>query len=255
LKKALLLVDRGSKEPEVRQELYEICLLAKQKACYQYSNYCFLEVVRPFIEEGIRQCINNGCDFVTIIPYFLYPGLKLKETVKQSAQIGKRYNLRIGIAKPLCYHYLLTQLVIERIQQAKLELNLQLDDKDCDVILIGHGSSDRRAREAFIYTVDSIKKFYHRVNYCFLELDEPRISQELVDVIETDPKTLLLMPYFLHQGSHIKYDVINEVNSALRKNNFKKAFMTKHLGVHQKLVELILQRADEVEKSIDIREQ
>ena len=253
MKKALLLIDRGSKEPEVRQELHEICLLAKQKAHYQYSNYCFLEVVPPFIEEGIRQCINNGCDFVTIIPYFLYPGLKLKETVKRSAQIGKNHNLRIGIAKPLCYHYLLTQLVIERIQQTKLELNLRLNDKDCDVILIGHGSSDKRAREAFIYTVDSLKKFYHRVNYCFLELDEPRIGKELADIIETEPKTLLLMPYFLHKGSHIKYDVIKEVNSVLKKNNFKKVFMTKHLGVHKKLIELILQRAEEVEKSVSIK--
>ena len=82
LKRALLIVDRGSREPEVNQELSEICSLLKLKGNYDYSDYCFLEVLPPFIEEGIRKCVQNGSVFITIIPYFLYPGLKLKETVK-----------------------------------------------------------------------------------------------------------------------------------------------------------------------------
>jgi sirohydrochlorin ferrochelatase len=56
------------------------------------------------------------------------------------------------------------------------------------------------------------------------------------------------MPYFLHKGAHIKYDVITDVNAAVEKYRFKNIFMTKHLGVDEKLVDLIVERAREIEE-------
>jgi sirohydrochlorin cobaltochelatase len=56
------------------------------------------------------------------------------------------------------------------------------------------------------------------------------------------------MPYFLHRGAHIKRDVINDVDAALKKYRFKNAFMAKHLGVDEKLVDVLVERAREVEK-------
>jgi sirohydrochlorin ferrochelatase len=247
LKRALLIVDRGSREPEVNQELSEICSLLKLKGNYDYSDYCFLEVLPPFIEEGIRKCVQNGSVFITIIPYFLYPGLKLKETVKQSAIICKNQKLRIGIAKPLCYHYLLNELIIERINETKIKNNISLKDKECDVLIIGHGSSDKRAREAFVHTVGSLYQSYRSVNFCFLELDEPSIEKAITKIVSNGPKTILIMPYFLHKGSHIKHDVIQEVRSALVKNKFENAFLSRHLGVDDRLIQLVIQRASEVE--------
>jgi sirohydrochlorin ferrochelatase len=55
------------------------------------------------------------------------------------------------------------------------------------------------------------------------------------------------MPYFLHRGAHMKRDVINDVNEALRKYQFKNAFIASHLGVDQKLVDLLIERARDVE--------
>lgn len=248
LKRALLVVDRGSREPEVNQELSEICSLLKLRGHYDYADYCFLEVLPPFIEEGIKKCVQNGSVFITMIPYFLYPGLKLKETVKQSANICKNQKLRIGIAKPLCYHSLLSEVIAERISETKVRNNISLNDGECDVLVIGHGSSDKSAREAFVHTVSNLIQSYHSVSFCFLELDEPGIEKAITKIVSRRPKTLLIMPYFLHKGSHIKNDVVREVGSALVKNNFKNAYLSRHLGVDEKLVELVLQRALEVEK-------
>jgi sirohydrochlorin ferrochelatase len=114
LKKALLIIDRGSREPEVREELEGISSIAKTKGGYYYVNYCFLEVLPPFIEEGIKKCQENGVDVITVIPYFLYPGMKLKDSVRQSARICKIQKLNLVIAKPLSYHPMMTQLVIDR---------------------------------------------------------------------------------------------------------------------------------------------
>src|SRR6185503_8982537 len=104
VKRALLLIDRGSREPEVRSELEEICHMAKERAGYDICTYCFLEVLPPFIEEGISKCLAEGALQITVMPYFLYPGMKLKDTVKKTAAILCQRNIKLVIARPLSYH-------------------------------------------------------------------------------------------------------------------------------------------------------
>ena len=250
LRRALLIIDRGSKEPEVKEELREISKLVKKKGNYSYSNYCFLEVVHPFIEEGIRLCIDEGVDMITVMPYFLYPGMKLKDSVKQSAALTRKLGLKLVITKPLSYSKMLSSLIIDRINKLKLDNKISYEDIDCDVLIIGHGSSDRRAREAFIFTVQSIKEFYKSVKFCFLELDNPDIEEGIKSIMENDPRIILIMPYFLHKGTHIKSDVINEINTVLQKYKFGNVFISSHIGVDEKMADLILERAREVENRI-----
>jgi len=252
LRKALLIVDRGSREPDVRQELQEICSLAKNRAGYDYADYCFLEVLPPFIAEGIGRCMASGAGFITVMPYFLYPGMKLKDTVKQSAKIGNDKKLKMAITKPLSYHPMMAHLIVDRINELKKDKGISHQDKECDVVLIGHGSSDKDARDAFIYTVNAIRPYYRSVYFCFLELDHPSIEEGIGQALASKPKVILMMPYFLHRGAHIKTDVVKDVNAALDKHNFKNAFMARHLGVDEKLVDLVVERAKEAEKRFDV---
>jgi sirohydrochlorin ferrochelatase len=184
------------------------------------------------------------------MPYFLYPGMKLKDSVKKSAIIGKIRNLKLVIAKPLSYHSMMTEVVLDRINQLKNEQKIHYPNSECDILVIGHGSSDKNARDALIYTVNSLKPFYRRVAFCFLELDVPSIDDGIRNVLQYNPKIILLLPYFLHKGAHIKRDVINDVNSALKKYSFKNVFMARHLGVDEKLVDLVLERTREAEQKI-----
>lgn len=250
LKRALLIVDRGSREPEVRQELAEICALAQKKAGYAYADYCFLEVLPPFIEEGITKCAASGADTITIMPYFLYPGTKLKDTVEQSARIGREKRLDIVITKPLSYHPMMPELIAERISELKKEKGITLADGSCDVLLIGHGSSDRDAHDAFVHNAEALRPRYRNVRHCFLELDHPNIEEGIMKAVEKKPQVLLMMPYFLHKGAHIKRDVVNDVSAALEKARFSDAHMARHLGVDDKLVNLVVERAKEAENGL-----
>lgn len=245
-----MIVDRGSREPEVREELQEICALAKGRAGYDYAGYCFLEVLPPFIQEGIEKCVAAGAEAITVMPYFLYPGMKLKDTVKQSARIGRDRKLKIAIARPLSYHPLMPDLVAERITELKKDKGIGLADMECDVLLIGHGSSDRNAHDAFVHTAEAVRPRYRNVRHCFLELDRPSIQEGIAQAVSQSPKVLLMMPYFLHRGAHIKKDVIDDVNAALAKTKFKNAYMARHLGVDDRLVDLVVERAKEVERRL-----
>jgi sirohydrochlorin ferrochelatase len=252
LRKALLIVDRGSREPEVRQELKEICSIVKRRAGYYYADYCFLEVLPPFIDEGISKCMSSGAGFITVMPYFLYPGMKLKDSVRQSAIIGRDKKLMLAITKPLSYHPMMARLIADRINELKKDKGISYPDEECDVILIGHGSSDRNAHDAFIHAANAIRPLYRNVHSCFLELDHPDIEQGIGQAVAKDPKVILIMPYFLHKGAHIKTDVVKEVNAALKKHNFKNTFMARHLGVDEKLADLVVERAKEVERRFGV---
>ena len=89
-------------------------------------------------------------------------------------------------------------------------------------------------------------------SFCFLELDTPTIHECIKDIAQRNPRIVLLMPYFLHEGAHIKYDVINEVKTALQRYQIKNAFITKHLGVDEKLVGVVIERAREVELRVGL---
>jgi len=250
MRKALLIIDRGSKELEVQDELFKISNQAKEKGGYIYSNFCFLEVIPPYIDEGIRNCIKENVDLITVMPYFLYPGMKLKDAVKKTATISKDKQVKLVITKPLCYSDVLKFVIIDRLTKLKFLNDIRLKDKECDVLVIGHGSSDRRATEAFIFTINSIKNSYRNVEHCFLELEGPTIQEGINSVIKKNPKIVLIMPYFLHKGIHIKHDVINEVKIALKSHSFTNILIADHIGVDDNMVNLILLRANEVEKRI-----
>jgi precorrin-8X/cobalt-precorrin-8 methylmutase len=247
LKKALLLIDRGSKEKEVKDELHAICSLAKEQGGYYFSDYAFLEVIPPYIEEGINCCLKHGAEFLTIMPYFLYPGMKLKIAVRQSEEIASKLGLNYAITECLNYHMAFTDIVRDRIHEVKQMECIDLPDRECDILMIGHGSSDRDARDAFIYIADSISKTYRNVGFCFLELDKPDIAGGVTQALAKKPKVLILMPYFLHKGAHVKHDVKEEVDKAL-KNSSARVYMTRHLGVDPKIVDVVLERARQVER-------
>jgi precorrin-8X/cobalt-precorrin-8 methylmutase len=246
-KRALLIVDRGSREPEVRQEMQKICELAKAKAGYDFAEYCFLEVLPPFINDGIEKCIDAGAEAITVMPYFLYPGMKLKDTVKRSAKMALDKKLDLIITRPLSYHPMMAELVAERIAELKSEKGIGLADSQCDVLLIGHGSSDKNAHDAFLHTAGQIRAKYRNVHHCFLELDTPNIEQGILQAISLQPHVLIMMPYFLHKGAHIKRDIINDIDAALDKAHFKDAYLARHLGVDDKLINLVIERAKDVE--------
>jgi sirohydrochlorin ferrochelatase len=252
LNRALLLIDRGSREPEAKEELSQLCTMIKEESEYTYVGHCFLEVIPPYIEDGINTCTSNNVDSITVMPYFLYPGMKLKDSIKKTAKICYDKKIKVVIAKPLSYHTTLISLIKDRISFAREKNKIVLTDDKCDILVIGHGSSDKSARTAFVYTVNKLKPYFRAVTFCFLELDEPRIDNGIEKIISNNPNVVIIVPYFLHKGAHIKNDVVKDINSALTKYNLKNipVYITEHFGVDPKLVKMVLERVKEAEEKV-----
>lgn len=239
MSKALLLIDRGSKEEDVKKEMSELCLMISAEGYYSQVKYCFLEVTTPYIKDGIESC---SADELIIMPYFLYPGLKLKLAILESERIAKELSIKYKIIDCLHYHPLLPKIINKRVKEAKSINGIELSNKECDLLLIGHGSSDIDARLAFEQIYEEVRDDYRNTSYAFLELDKPNISDGMYDLLSKEPEILIVMPYFLHHGTHIKYDVIKEVRDA-SKDARCKVIMTEHIGLAREMVKIIMDKA------------
>ncbi|WP_428326159.1 sirohydrochlorin chelatase [Nitrosopumilus sp.] len=247
MKRGLLIIDRGSREREASEELETICAGIKSKGDYVFTDYCFLEVEPPFIEDGISKCLKEDIDSLTIVPYFLYPGKKVKIAVTDTMKLQKDTQVKFLITKPMSMHKTLVDIVENRIATTLKENNVTLPNKDVDVMIIGHGSKDPNAQMSLNYIVDELKNSYRNVSRCWLEIEQPDIFEGIKKCEKDQPKVLVIVFYFLHEGAHVKTDINNDLIPALKDSNLKDAFITKHIGIDKKIIDLIIERAKEVE--------
>ncbi|AFS79956.1 cobalamin (vitamin B12) biosynthesis CbiX protein [Candidatus Nitrosopumilus koreensis AR1] len=247
MKRGLLIIDRGSREREASEELETICAGIKAKGDYVFTDFCFLEVEPPFIKDGISKCLKEDIDSLTIVPYFLYPGKKVKIAVTDVMKLQKDTEVKFLITKPMSMHKTLVDIVENRIATTLKENNIALPNKDVDVMIIGHGSKDPNAQMSLNYIVDELKNSYRNVSRCWLEIEQPDIFEGIKKCEKDQPKVLIIVFYFLHEGAHVKTDINNDLIPALKESNLKDVFITKHIGTDEKIIDLIIERAREVE--------
>ncbi|MDX1441183.1 MAG: CbiX/SirB N-terminal domain-containing protein [Nitrosopumilaceae archaeon] len=249
MKRGLLVIDRGSREREASEELEEICKKVKEKGGYSFTDFCFLEVEPPYIEDGIEKSLKVGIDSLTIVPYFLYPGKKVKLAVSEVMKFQKDTKIKFIVTKPMSMHKTLVDLVDNRITSALKENQINVDNKKIDVLVIGHGSKDPNAQISLNYVVDGLKEKYRYVSRCFLEIEQPDILEGIKECEKNNPEILVIVFYFLHEGAHVKTDINNDLKPALENSSLKKVCITKHLGADNKMIDLIVERAKEVENA------
>ncbi len=249
MKRGLLLIDRGSRENEVKNELELICQSVKEKGNYEFSNYCFLEVIPPFIEEGIKKALTSEIDSLTIVPYFLYPGKKVKAAVNEAIKFQAKTDVKFVVSKPMTMHKTMINLVDNRVTTALETNGVKIAKKNVDVLIIGHGSKDPNAQLSIKYVVDGLRSTYRNVGHCFLEIEQPNIFQGVLKCEKEDPQVLVIVFYFLHKGAHVKRDIYEDLNPVLEKSKLNKVLITKHIGPDEKMIDLIIERAKEVENA------
>ena len=247
MKRGLLIIDRGSREKEASQELETICQEIKKNRDYAITNYCFLEVEPPYIEAGIAKCLKEGIDSLTVIPYFLYPGRKVKNAISDVEKLQKNYKIKFLITKPMSMHKTLVEIVENRISTTLKENQVTIENKDVDVMIIGHGSKDPNAQTSLDYIVNELSDSYRNVSRCWLEIEQPDIFEGVKKCEKDNPKVLVIVFYFLHEGAHVKTDINIDLIPALKNSNLKNTYITKHIGTDQKIINLIIERAKEVE--------
>ena len=247
MKRGLLIVDRGSREREAGEELEKICGAVKERGRYDYADYCFLEVEPPFIEDGMPKALKEGLDSLTVVPYFLYPGRKVKAAVAEAMSYQKKTGTKLRVTRPMSMHPTMVELVDGRIREA-LAKDGPVSRERVDVLVVGHGSRDPNAQISLRYVTDGLAKTgYKSASHCFLEIEQPDIAAGVRTCATKNPEALVVVFYFLHEGAHVKTDINADLLPVLDEVGLPRVCVTRHLGADERMIELILERAEEVE--------
>ena len=120
------------------------------------------------------------------------------------------------------------------------------------LLIVGHGSKSLDAVNAFEKLVAFIKekKRYEIVTGAHMELAEPGITETVDEIAKQDPEMIVIAPYFLYEGMHIKKDIPEMIEEMRIKYPGIKFKFAKPIGFEPMLADIILKRAAEAEKEV-----
>lgn len=115
------------------------------------------------------------------------------------------------------------------------------------ILLMAHGSRIPEANDAARVIAQRVKQMtdFEIVEVSFREQHLPNIQQGVDNCVAQGATRILLVPYFLYMGAHVLEDLPEELEQARERYPEVEMVLGKHLGVHNKLAEIVVERIAE----------
>jgi sirohydrochlorin ferrochelatase len=117
MKRALILVDHGSRREEASAFLDALAALVRARAPGMPVHIAHLEIAPPTIASAVRACAHDHAEEITVVPCFLAAGRHVLEDVPRLVEEAVRTHapdVAWKIAEPLGAHPLIAELVCLR---------------------------------------------------------------------------------------------------------------------------------------------
>ena len=114
------------------------------------------------------------------------------------------------------------------------------------ILIVDHGSVKREANDMLRCMSNVIQTMAGSgvvVTYAHMELADPDIARGFADCVQGGAADVVVFPYMLSPGRHSTADIPRMVSEAARSFPHVTFSVTPAFGVHEKLAELILERA------------
>jgi len=120
VKRALLLIDHGSRRDEANAVLVQVAEILRGRSGFAVVHYAHMEIAEPTIAQGFDVCVAAGAHEVIVHPYLLAPGSHYNEDIPRLvAEAAKKHpGVRWTITEPLGIHSKLCEVVLERVEAA-----------------------------------------------------------------------------------------------------------------------------------------
>ena len=118
MKRAILLVDHGSRRPEANALLEEIAERIRPRVPERVVEVAHLELAKPDIAEGIELCVAKGATKIVVHPYFLGPGRHTSDDIPAHVKRAAKNHpdVQILTSEPLGGHDALIDVVLDRVR-------------------------------------------------------------------------------------------------------------------------------------------
>jgi sirohydrochlorin ferrochelatase len=117
------------------------------------------------------------------------------------------------------------------------------------LLLIAHGSRHKEANDDLLDLAARLRAAgpYAIVEPAYLELAEPTIEQAGKRCIEQHAEQVILLPYFLSAGVHVRRDLLAHRDRLAHTNPHLDVRLAEPLGRHPLLQEIVSERAVEAQ--------
>ena len=118
MKRAILLVDHGSRLPEANARLEEIAEQIRSRVPDRVVAVAHLELAKPDIAEGIDSCVAIGATRIVVHPYFLGPGRHTTDDIPAQVKCAAENHpdIQILISESLGGHDALIDVILDRVR-------------------------------------------------------------------------------------------------------------------------------------------
>lgn len=108
------------------------------------------------------------------------------------------------------------------------------------ILVVGHGSRSKEASEVFNRVLDDFRlKVNGKVEGCFMELCPPNIPDTIENMYKNGIRDIVVVPYFLFSGIHIKDDIPGILKSVKVKYVDLKISLARPIGYNNIIADIL----------------
>lgn len=244
---AILYICHGSRVKKASEQAVHFIHQCIENNTYSgIQEYAFLELSKPTIEEGFRQCITKGATTIKVIPVLLLTAAHAKKDIPEILiEMSKVYpSIDIKYGRPIGVHEKMIKIVVEKIKKATL---YEAGNKKTRILLVGRGSSDPDVPRDLTRISRLIEEQLSEIHVkdCYLTAAKPSFEDALKESHESSYQRIIVIPYLLFTG--ILMQSMEKRIEALPPST-KQYELTSYLGYHPFIAEVLTERATEMIK-------
>lgn len=256
LRRPLLMVGHGTRNPKGRQDLLDFGKLYHQLDPSRPVIPCFLELTGPSIQAGVDQCVEQGYTDISVLPILLFAARHNKFDVTGELDRAKARYAKTHPELTFHYgrHFGITPAILDLWRNRLDLLDLPAHNpnniarKDTTLLFIGRGSSDPDANGDVYKLARMIWEGsgYHTVETCFIGITHPRLEEGFRRARLYEPKRVIVMPYFMFTG--VLMEKIGAIAAQQQQDHPDIEIATlPEMGIHPQLLSVLRDREIETQ--------
>lgn len=118
--KAILILAHGSRETKTMETLQKITDMTKAQLADVMLETAYMEFCDINLEKGLDMLIAKGADDITVVPYFLFEGIHIREDIPGEIKeyIEKHPGIKVNLGNTLGADPRLADVLADRIREA-----------------------------------------------------------------------------------------------------------------------------------------
>jgi sirohydrochlorin ferrochelatase len=116
------------------------------------------------------------------------------------------------------------------------------------IVVLGHGSRANESALSMVKIVDRLAQQLPNqvVRIAHRELCTPTLETVVAELIEQGLRRIVILPYFLHLGLHLRRDIPAQLEALRRTYPLIQFIVAEHLGYDDRLADILIDRISAV---------